>query len=121
MRRFLASLLLALFGLAPVAPLVAANASLDLPSCCRRDGKHHCAMDGAGSPSQPGGPAATSKCPLFPQSLFTPHSPSAATIGFSQRAAAALAATSVSLHASGLSLLLIPTRAIHKRGPPRLL
>jgi hypothetical protein len=47
MRRFLALLLLALFGLAPVSPLLASNASLNLPSCRRRDGTHHCAMDSA--------------------------------------------------------------------------
>ena len=45
MRRFLSISLLLLFTLPLVAPLFAASmAEADLPACCRRTGKHHCAM-----------------------------------------------------------------------------
>jgi hypothetical protein len=44
-RRLLAISLLMLFGLPFAAPLFGANAAeANLPICCRRDGKHHCAM-----------------------------------------------------------------------------
>ena len=49
MRRVTASLLLAVFGLPLAAFLGPAAAGAALPACCRRDGKHHCAMNGAGN------------------------------------------------------------------------
>ena len=44
MRRVLAILLLAAFGLPVVAPLLASGQDLEqsLPACCRRHGAHHC-------------------------------------------------------------------------------
>jgi hypothetical protein len=46
MRRALALLLLAVIGSPLITPLLFASARADLPVCCRRDGKHHCAMGG---------------------------------------------------------------------------
>src|SRR5271167_2804999 len=43
MRRILASLLLALCSFGLVSPFLQAQPSV-IPACCRRDGKHHCAM-----------------------------------------------------------------------------
>jgi hypothetical protein len=44
-RRVLAISLLALFGLPIALPLLGAKATdAKLPICCRKDGKHHCAM-----------------------------------------------------------------------------
>jgi hypothetical protein len=71
MRRALASLLLAVFSLPLFAPLVIANPASELPACCLRDGKHHCAMGGP----QSGGAAGLhfqAKCPFFPQNQFLP-------------------------------------------------
>jgi hypothetical protein len=44
MRRATAITLLLLFGWLLAAPLLAADPERNLPPCCRRHGKHHCAM-----------------------------------------------------------------------------
>src|SRR5579863_4943018 len=70
MRRALAFLLAALFSFELIAPALLADAASDLPACCRRNGKHHCAMaDGSGDDSSaPSLKALGSKCPFFPKS-----------------------------------------------------
>src|ERR1700712_1239470 len=71
MRRLLAILLLAAFGLPVVAPLLASGQDLEqsLPACCRRHGTHHCIM---GKPSNT--PAISAACPSFPrQPAVAPH------------------------------------------------
>ena len=63
----MASLLLAAisFTLVPVA-LLAYTSDSDLPACCRKDGKHKCAMSGMDDDAS--GPAmrGVSQCPMFP-------------------------------------------------------
>jgi hypothetical protein len=44
MRRFLAILLIAFFGLGPLSAGLSADDDSGLPPCCRRHGAHHCAM-----------------------------------------------------------------------------
>lgn len=44
MRRTIAISLLFLFGWLPMAPLFVSSAETNLPPCCRRHGRHHCAM-----------------------------------------------------------------------------
>jgi hypothetical protein len=63
LRRALATLLLGLFSFSLLSPVLAADPSPERPSCCLRDGKHHCAMDAAETQSD--GPALQSSCPLF--------------------------------------------------------
>jgi len=68
-RRLLASLVLAVisFTLAPLS--LFASADDDLPACCRKDGKHKCAMsDMAMADDDAGGPTlrSASRCPMFP-------------------------------------------------------
>lgn len=55
MRRILAVALLGLFSFSLIEPAVlASDPESRLPACCRRLGKHHCAMDAeAGSSSDP--------------------------------------------------------------------
>jgi hypothetical protein len=76
MRRVLASLLLAILSFPLIAQILLANTASDLPSCCRRDGKHHCHMeDMGGSEHTPDGPALKAtqpKCPLFPKTQVVP-------------------------------------------------
>ncbi len=119
MRRALASLLLCLLTIPVIAQALAARASV--PECCRRDGKHHCAMES--SAAQPDGPALSEfqqKCPLYPRAstaasswhsvlpapsprMIAPQSFSSSIRDFLQAAVAAFTGSSIS-----------------KRGPPSL-
>jgi hypothetical protein len=73
MRRALATFLLAVFSFPLIAPAVFADAASNLPECCRRGGKHHCAMTIDQTPAagvslgsvQP-------RCPLYPSAPATP-------------------------------------------------
>lgn len=70
MKRTLASLLLSVFGFALILP---AFSDTDLPACCRRDGKHHCAMADMGDAASPDGSAIVSvpsRCPLYPNNAL---------------------------------------------------
>jgi len=66
MRRLLAILLLAAFGLPAVAPLLAQTQDADsnLPACCRRNGAHHCALSIAAQSTN--APTVSARCPAFP-------------------------------------------------------
>ena len=78
MRRSIAILLAMLFSWMLVLPVFAGSVTSNLPACCRKGGKHHCAMGTTGASSE----AATNertvssigvKCPCFPRSLATGH------------------------------------------------
>ena len=76
MRRLISILLLAVFGLPFVLPMLAMgqNAEAGLPTCCRRDGKHHCmmSMDERGRlvvSHDPQFKAPAEKCPYCPSSV----------------------------------------------------
>jgi hypothetical protein len=63
MHRIAAMLLMAVLGLPGMGLGVFADAAAQLPACCRRAGKHHCASTGETTP----GPALQSaRCPSFP-------------------------------------------------------
>src|ERR1019366_7144627 len=67
MLRGLAMLLVALFGLAPISPLVlASDAEPRLPACCRRGGKHSCAMTARQPASSSGQTLQAARCRFFP-------------------------------------------------------
>jgi hypothetical protein len=71
MRRALAWFLLLVFSFPLIAPAVLADAESSLPECCRRGGKHHCAMrtDGARSSQDVALASAQPKCPSYPGAL----------------------------------------------------
>jgi hypothetical protein len=70
-RRLLAALLLALFGFSFVSPLVlASDSDSKLPACCRRLGKHHCAVLETSSSSGPVFRA--TPCSVFPGAQIVP-------------------------------------------------
>jgi len=77
-RRILASLLQILISAQMVTPLVAAGTRSDLPACCRRAGKHHCAESTVRHIAQPSGPSDQSgqaqiseqRCALFPHDVI---------------------------------------------------
>jgi hypothetical protein len=118
-RRGSAALLLAIFGFSLITPaLSASDPESKLPPCCRRPGKHHCAMTSSDSSS---GPAFQALCPSYPTAAAVPVNPV------------------VSLSAISLAAFVVPvthpairphtqllrhgsfSRARQKRGPPILL
>jgi hypothetical protein len=76
MRRALALILVALLSFPLIAPVLLANTASDLPACCRRDGKHHCAVvDEANQrdlPASQSVKALQPRCPLFPTTGVVP-------------------------------------------------
>jgi len=73
MRRVLASALVAAFSIPLIAPALAADPDSQLPACCRRLGKHHCAMqDDYSQTSGPAVRAVAVRCSSFPAMSATP-------------------------------------------------
>jgi len=72
MRRFWAILLVVFSSFSLIAPVVFfSDADSPLPACCRRNGKHACAM--LASQSGPSGASAqAARCPLFPATKAMP-------------------------------------------------
>jgi hypothetical protein len=120
MRRAPAALLLILLSLPLIAPLFAsAPDESQLPACCRRNGKHHCAMymemGLANIPSR--FVVISEKCPYSPfthAQLMLPH------VFFRAR-------TAIVTHPTTLAQVVCETeagfrisadRTRHKRGPP---
>jgi hypothetical protein len=79
-RRALAVLLLGLFSFSLIPPSAfAADPEAGLPACCRRNGKHRCAIAVEGSSS---GPALhTAACLFFPGAKAVSASPNAGVPG----------------------------------------
>jgi hypothetical protein len=130
MRRILSILVLLVLGLEPAIPAAALisgwSGKVDesrLPACCRRNGKHHCAMGSEASQARVAGAAdetaisAKDSCPFAPRTLAS-TSPSVVALLHS--------ATSSTFDASELRAPRgIPTiarmsdrRSQPKRGPP---
>lgn len=121
MRRALAAVLVLLFSIPLIAPAFASGPDeSSLPACCRRDGKHHCAMMSMGAvPSQYA--AVSEKCPYsFPPqaALMLPHLTAALydlTFSAPEETPAFLVRQAESARRISRD------RARQKRGPPRLL
>jgi hypothetical protein len=122
-RRVPAYLLLALFAGSMLGPALFAGADSQLPSCCRRDGMHHCAMSGAMDNESSSGPAFRpihQKCPCFPATTVAPaHS----NIVFLKAPAAAFAClqTHAAVQTQTEARYRVSfSRSRQKRGPPSL-
>jgi len=74
-RRVRASVLLFQFSVSLIAPLLVSKPEPKLPPCCRRDGKHHCAMmamvEGEESGTGPSLRGPGKRCPLYPRASPT--------------------------------------------------
>jgi len=95
LRRILAISLLLIFGLPLFAPLSGwSEASADTPACCRKDGKHHCAMQDSSSGQKQQVTIVAEKCPYSPAAVanvivlpFAPPVTSAIFAGIAQHPA----------------------------------
>lgn len=122
MQRAWAAILVVIFSYLLIAPAFASGPdNSQLPACCRRNGKHHCAMQMAMGYVPSRFITVSEKCPYAPFArcpLMLPHSftPSArhTVAGPSQGPALIVRAAEAGYRVSA-------DRTRHKRGPPRLL
>lgn len=119
MRRAQALFLIALFSVSLIAPaLFASDPSANLPACCRKGGKHHCATILAMMAESSGPALKTGTCADYPLAKLGPvapnssFAPSAVAI-FGLEAAHRGIGTQAQLFAHGSY-----SRAGQKRGPP---
>lgn len=125
MRRFLSISLLLLFTLPLVSPLFAAStAEANIRACCRRNGKHHCAMSAMEQSSTNDAAKANTgrlreRCPYSPASAAAINLPFVADS--IQTAISADTPSHPTCHAQPVSLFRISCSHSHqKRGPPFL-
>jgi len=117
MRRVVALPLLALFSFALIEPAVyMSGAQSSVPECCRREGKHRCAMPQGSDPAS--GPVLQAeRCPSFPAHAVAPR-PDTGKVAVYEAFAGVLAGGQA-LDTQPKSLCRISfSRAGQKRGPP---
>jgi hypothetical protein len=120
LRRASAILLLVLFSFSLLSPAFGSGAAANLPACCRRDGKHHCAISPSEDAAKSGAHVLTNgKCPLYPRGFLRCSESNAIEL-----ADAALigpgAAFRLPSHVVHAGFHSSPFRSHRKRGPPRL-
>jgi len=120
MRRLLAILLLAAFGLPTVAPLLAQTQDPDrnLPACCRRNGSHHCALSMAATSNNT--PTAAARCPFLPQHATPANLIPAAFLAAHASIRLPIASQSAPAQAE-TQRRISRERSRHTRGPPAAL
>jgi len=122
MRRALATFLLAVFSFPLIAPAVFADAESNLPECCRRGGKHHCAMMMDQTPAT--GVSVRSippRCPLYPGAPATPAGQLVAGLKSSCATFAAVVGHSAIHVRTEAGYRVSLSRSSQKRGPPVVL
>ena len=126
MRRLLSILLLAILGLGPAMAEVPARGLFSgwtgkvdeshVPVCCRRGGKHHCAMNATEDGER--AISANEPCPCAPRGLVS-TAPTIAAMAAAQTHATPLAVTLRGLRAGREAAFRNERRARPKRGPPQ--
>jgi hypothetical protein len=122
MRRTLATLLIAIFGFAPISPaLFASDVDANLPACCRSHGKHHCTMMAMRSVSSPGPAMRAGRCPLFPTNKAVAAQRITSALRTSQAAFSEVVSHPASRPQTEALYRISYSRAAQKRGPPSFL
>ncbi|HUB78257.1 MAG TPA: hypothetical protein VMB03_05645 [Bryobacteraceae bacterium] len=119
MRRALAWLLLAEFSFPLIAPALFADAESNLPECCRRGGKHHCAMMMDDAPvTGVSFRSAHARCPLYPGISATPAGDYVAVLNSSVLLFGALVSHPAIFVQTEAVYRISFSRERQKRGPP---
>lgn len=127
LRRLLSMLLLAVFGLAFVAPLMATaqTANGALPACCRRNGAHHCAMSMAersqmveDEGTRLRWKAPLERCPYCPASTVEPHAKQTLIVPVPTSMLTAMLCYSAGVVQTESKRRISLDRSRQKRGPP---
>jgi hypothetical protein len=117
MRRPLSILIVALFLAGPLSVLLPGGTDAQLPACCRRHGKHHCAMFAAMA-APPAGETwfvAPNHCPLYSAGILAP----VPVFALAHAPAAPGAAASFLIPAHSSSSILSRPSIPSSRGPPQ--
>jgi hypothetical protein len=121
MRRALASLLLALFSFPLIFPVLRADADPNLPSCCRREGKHRCSMESASTETASGLHGIQPKCSNYPSAIAIPGNWSVAYVRNAPSICASLLIYPSAQARTETQYRVSFSRSRQKRGPPALL
>ena len=125
MRRIAAILLVGTFSFSLLGPAWFVDADSNLPACCRRDGKHHCAMMDKADPGEaPSGAAMKlwgARCPCFATACTFPPDFQTALPGASPLAFAWVLQHPVVQAQAEAGYRISFSRSRQKRGPPSLL
>ena len=122
MRRTLAMLLVALFGFGLMGPVVSASEEdFRLPACCRRDGKHSCAMTAIQRGSSSGHSVQAARCRLFPSAKAFPPGRTVSLRGASRMIFGGLVSHSASRSQVEVLYRTSYSRACQGRAPPNSL
>ena len=115
-------LLVALFGFAPISPLVlASDADSRLPACCRRGGKHSCAMMASQPASSSGPTLQAARCVSFPPAQAIPPGRTVSLRGVSRAIFAGLVSHPASRSQTEAVYRVFYRRAGQGRAPPNSL
>jgi hypothetical protein len=118
-RRLLAIALLGLFSFSLIPPSAfASDPEASLPSCCRRNGKHHCLIAIDGSSSGPALQAA--RCSFFPGTAGVTASPKAGMLATPLVSTASQASRSANHQANETPSPVLFHSPRQQRGPPSL-
>ena len=118
-RRTLAIALLALFSFSLIGPVAfASDPESNLPACCRRAGKHHCAMLTAEVGASSGPSIQASRCPYFPQGSGATALPHTGLLKAFQVASISIVSCHLHRPASDTLYRVAFCSTCQKRGPP---
>jgi hypothetical protein len=120
-RRILAAALLAFFSFSLINPALLADTASKLPSCCRRAGKHHCAMVMAEAGSSSGPALQPSRCRFFPQGRVATAPPNAGLLKTSRVACVSMMSRQEYRLTGDPLYRMSFYSTCRKRGPPSLL
>ena len=123
LQRICAVLLLVLLSFSLIAPALSAGSPSKLPACCRKDGKHRCAMANMADPeSQGSSPASdkivSGKCAQFPGANSLPTSFESGTAYAAQATFAAIVSHPTAHAQTEARYRISFSRSSQKRGPP---
>ena len=119
MRRLLSIAMTLLFGLTLAAPLLAVDSTRELPECCRRSGRHHCAAGMQATAADRAVSGIAPKCPSFPKATTAPY-PNSLACKTAAETGIPLYTHPASSPQTEARYRVSSTRSRQKRGPPAL-
>lgn len=111
--------LLGVFLVEPALPALSPGTESDLPACCRKGGKHHCAMRKPAPSAGPTFAESGNPCPLFPKSGPARNPVSSLMPSPAQFCSAPVPTYTTPLAQTEALYRIAYNRSRQKRGPPQ--